>query len=94
MVYRQSVLESLALMKTASLRGDIRNAASGIKSIKQLYEAQAKESLVLSPNDESYIEVRGQDIYDQLQRQRHELGLGEFDNSTSKIEKLLFEFMY
>lgn len=91
-VFRQSVIESLALMQTASLRGDIRNAAQGIKSLKQLYEYQAKAQLVLSPDENLYIESRGQEIYEQLQRQRRELGLGEFDNSTSKVEQLLYEF--
>lgn len=90
--YRQSVIESLALMQTASLRGDIRNAAQGVKSIKQLYESQAKAPLALSSEEQFYIENRGQEIYEQLQRQRRDLGLGDFDNSTSKVERLLYDF--
>lgn len=93
-VYRQSVIESLALMQTAALRGDIRNAAQGVKSVKQLYESQSKEQLVLSSAEQLRIETRSQEIYEQLQKQRRELGLGEFDNSISKVERLLYEFMY
>lgn len=93
-VYRNSVIESLAILKTMSIRGDIRMAALGMDTQKKSYETLAKEPLVISKDELAYIDRRGQEIYADLQRKRYELGLGDFDNSTSKVERLLYEFFY
>ncbi len=93
-VYRNSVIESLAILKTMSIRGDIRMAALGMETQKKSYETLAKEPLVLLEVDLKYIDRRGQEIYDDLQHKRYELGLGDFDNSTSKVEQLLYKYFY
>lgn len=93
-IYRDSVIESLAILKTMAVRGDIRTSALGIETQKKSYETLAKEPLILSQDDLKKIDMRAQEIYNDLQKKRYELGLGEFDNSTSKMERLLYEFFY
>lgn len=71
---RELALEPLAYYEVAAMRGD-RLAKS------RLSDLSIKENdLILNDADYAYIETRAEEIYQDLQRQRHDLGLGEFDN--------------
>jgi len=76
-------LEVLALYNVAELRGDKwANLNEGL-----LF----KRGMTISVEDQQYINTRSQQIYDELQQNRNELGLGEFDNSVPDAVKHFFE---
>jgi hypothetical protein len=66
-------LEVIALSKAAAIRGDM----GPLNSIFSRYEDQIQ----FTASDFEFIDKRGQEIYNELQQQRNELGLGLFDNS-------------
>lgn len=76
-------LEVLALYNVAELRGDKwANLNEGL-----LF----KRGLTISVEEQQYINMRSQQIYDELRQRRNELGLGEFDNSVPDTVKHFFE---
>ncbi len=97
-IHRHATIERLAIFKTLAMRGDIRGAASRIQSLKDRYPLMTLytdgQELVLSPEEQTYIDERAVQLYDELQENRYRIGLGEFDNSTSRVEQLLYNFMY
>lgn len=72
-LYKKDMLESLAIFKAASIRGD-REVDMRI--------TEARAELTLSPEDDRYIEQRGAEIYKDMEEKRKALGLGPFDNSV------------
>lgn len=71
--YKKKMLESLAIFKAASMRGD-REVDVRI--------TEARSKVTLTPDDDRYIEQRGTEIYNEMQEKRNALGLGPFDNSV------------
>jgi hypothetical protein len=85
-VKRATVLEVLAWQNAAALRGDIlpnHLAGSDIK----------RENIELSEQDIAAIRQRSQQIYDEAQEQRRQLGLGDFDNSVPPEVKKFFGYL-
>lgn len=71
---RELALEPLAYYEVAAMRGD-RLAKLRLSDLS----IQGND-LILNDADYTYIETRAEEIYQDFQRQRHDLGLGEFDN--------------
>ena len=71
-LYKKDMLESLAIFKAASIRGD-REVEERI--------TETRSQLKLTPEDDRYIEQRGTEIYNEMEEKRKALGLGPFDNS-------------
>lgn len=69
-------LRVMVWCEVANLRGDRWPAAS------QGNYLMTKANLALSEQDKKYISLQAKDIYQRLQEQRNEMGLGEFDNSV------------
>ncbi|WP_323814128.1 hypothetical protein [Cellvibrio sp. NN19] len=70
------VMESLAYYEAAQLRGDWWGNISYSDSLLNRYPMD------LTDFDKSQIQKRAQEIYDDLQQRRTQLGLGDFDNSV------------
>ena len=68
------ILEALAHYEAAQLRGDLWGTIASGQSLLDRYKVD------LSEEDLQYIKDRGRQIYDTLQAQRTEIGLGQFDN--------------
>ena len=70
------VMESLAYYEAAQLRGDWWGNILAGESLLKRYPTD------LSALDKSEIQKRAQEIYDDLQQRRTQMGLGNFDNSV------------
>ncbi|MEN0039381.1 MAG: hypothetical protein AAGC78_20065 [Cellvibrio sp.] len=82
---RELALESLAYYEVAAIRGDRFGKVL-------MSDLPVKENeLVLTDADHAYIETRAEEIYQDLQRKRHDLGLGEFDNEIPESVKRYFD---
>ena len=81
-LYKKMMLESLAIFKAASIRGD--------KEV-DMRITEARSQLTLTLDDERYIEQRGTEIYNDMQEKRNALGLGPFDNSVPQQVKDYFD---
>lgn len=73
---RPYIVESLAYYEAAQLRGDWWGNISDRDSLLKRYPID------LSAVDKSHIQKRAQEIYDDLQQRRTQMGLGDFDNSV------------
>lgn len=82
---RELVLEPLAYYEVAAMRGD-RLAKSNLGWL-----ALKGSDVKLDDADYTYIETRAEEIYQDLLRQRKELGLGEFDNEIPEPVKRYFD---
>lgn len=78
---RPSVLETLAIAKSIEYRGDLNLATTSASSFAQSYKRLYQTELNLTSKEATYIERRARNIYDKLQKERIERGLGDFDNS-------------
>lgn len=87
---RGSALDGLALIELASLRGDVGLASVGRKIISNTYQFATGESLELSVMENELIALRAEELYQDLLKKRHALGLGDFDDSSSKVVKEIF----
>ena len=67
--------ETLAYGKVAALRGDLRQ-----NNIRNGYKVKSRK-LVITDEDETAINQRAQEIYNDLESKRLALGLGKFDNT-------------
>lgn len=85
------VIEVLAYCKVAAMRGDPRASISTINAYKGVHKIRTGHDLSLSPEMLNKIDNRAKEIYDELVHARHELGLGEFDNSTPETVKKDYE---
>lgn len=82
---RELALEALAYYEVAAVRGDrFGKLLLGSLPVKE-------NELVLTDADSAYIETRAEEIYQDLQRKRRELGLGEFDNDVPEPVKRYFD---
>lgn len=82
---KAGTIEALAILKLSATRGDY-NASIGVaKTIKSGYEILEKKPLILSDEELMIIDSRAAEIYRDLQNSRQEMGLNDFDNSSSKI---------
>ncbi|ACE83201.1 hypothetical protein [Cellvibrio japonicus] len=84
---RDLLLESFALYKAAELRGDRWGSLTMKKPTMKI------NNYSFSQQEEAEINRRAQKIYNELQTQRHEIGLGDFDNSVSPAVKKLFDIV-
>jgi hypothetical protein len=85
-LHRQNALEILSLLNVAALRGDRMPNISFGDSIR-------KKDIVITEDDEKYIQARSQEIYNELQQKRIELGLSSFDNSVPDATKRFFDII-
>lgn len=81
-LYKREVLESLAIFKAASIRGD--------RAVDERI-TETRSQLTLTLDDERYIEQRGTEIYNEMEEKRKTLGLGPFDNSLPPQVKDFFD---
>lgn len=84
---RQLLLDAMAFYRAAELRGDRWGTLTIKKSLMK------NNNFSFASQELDVINKRAQEIYSDLQSQRLELGLGEFDNSVSPAVKKLFEIM-
>lgn len=82
---RELLLEPLAYFEVAAIRGD-RLAKSKLSHV-----VTEQEQIELTSEDIGYIEARAEEIYQDLQKKRTELGLGEFDNDVPESVKRYFD---
>jgi len=83
---RKLQVESKAYYEAIGLRGDEEFRRSGDRHF-------ADEKVEFTQAEQHYIKERAKAIYDELQQQRTELGLGEFDNSVpDSVKKYLATF--
>jgi hypothetical protein len=75
-------IEAMAYLKAASLRGDNIDYFTDMMSP----QTTNPRNLALDQMDYEKVKVRAQQIYDEMQKKRYELGLGEFDNSVPQEE--------
>lgn len=87
---RISALETLAVTKVIEIRGDRSLAKSTHTSLFNSYKRIYSSDLVISDDEQKYVDSRAQEIYDQLQKIRHEVGLGDFDNTEPTSIKKVF----
>lgn len=81
------ILESLAYYEAAQMRGDWWVKIQRGESLLSRYPTE------ITQKDSAYIQNRGKEIYENLQKQRTELGLGEFDNSVPDEVMKFYEEM-
>ena len=82
---RPVLIEAAAYISVAASRGDLYNFKyMGIG----LYESRF--NMKLSESDLNLVSSRAQEIYNSLESQRIELGLGQFDNSIPPAIKEYF----
>lgn len=89
---RPAVLETLAVIKVLSMRGDKYLSTSNYGIFIRNYKRQYNVDLVLEPTEEDFVANRAQEIYDKYQAIRTEMGLGDFDNSEPSGVKKFFGF--
>lgn len=79
---RSTSLEVLALYDAGELRGERWLNRDGAGVFKKL------QSITLSDAEQKFVTARAHEIIDQLQQERHKLGLNDFDNSVPpEVEK-------
>ncbi|PUA28528.1 MAG: hypothetical protein B0W54_19000 [Cellvibrio sp. 79] len=83
----QVVTEVMALYKVVAMRGDPRGSTANINAYQEVYKVRYKQELSLGEDQLNKIDLRAKAIYDELQKERHQLGLGDFDNSTPDVIK-------
>jgi hypothetical protein len=77
-------LEAMAYYELAGLRGDKGVKLGGLK-----YYASYKK-IEFTAEEKQQIKVRGRELYNELQQQRTNLGLGDFDNTVpASVTKLV-----
>lgn len=81
----QGVAEIMAYYKVAAMRGDQGQSVASINAYTAVYKARYGQELSLDKKQLDEIDRRAKVIYDDLQKQRHDLGLGDFDNSTPEV---------
>ncbi|QEY17173.1 hypothetical protein D0C16_15015 [Cellvibrio sp. KY-GH-1] len=81
------IVEALAHYEAATLRGDWWGSINDGGSLKRRYSYQPDE------HDMARIRNRAKEIYDELQRQRTDLGLGDFDNTVPDEVMKFYEEM-
>lgn len=77
---RAQLIESLAYLKVAELRNDFL-AGRGV----DIDELQNQAGVRLTQEDKAAAEQMAQPLYDELEAQRIQLGLGKFDNSVPPV---------
>lgn len=82
---QQANLEVLSLYEAAAMRGD--------KWGELVYEKSmiSSSGLDLTESDKEFINKRSQEIYNQIQQNRYEMGLGQFDNSVPDVISHFFK---
>lgn len=80
---RAAAIETLAILSVGVLRGDPRVGIGGVEGYKWRYERLYGE-LNLTEEESQKIAERAREYYDLMLQERHNLGLGDFDNSTPK----------
>lgn len=86
----QGVTEIMAYYKVAAMRGDQGQSVANINAYTTVYKVRYGQELSLDKEQLDEIDRKAKAIYDDLQKQRHDLGLGDFDNSTPEVLKKRF----
>lgn len=86
---KEKIIEVMATLKLAELRADLRTAVVVGKVVKLNFEANFGP-LNFDENEKAQISLRAKELYVELQKNRYESGLGEFDNETPTIIKHLY----
>ncbi|HSC66490.1 MAG TPA: hypothetical protein VLC79_02280 [Cellvibrio sp.] len=82
LLYKEEMLESLAIFKAASIRGD--------RAVDERV-TEARSKVTLTADDDEYIEQRGAEIYNEMAEKRKTLGLGPFDDSVPQQVRDYFD---
>ena len=82
---KRHAIETLAIYRTASLRGD--------ESFEIIFARQfiEKHNIQITEDDRQKIKKKAEKIYADLQKARHNVGLGDFDNSAPPEVIKIFE---
>ncbi len=87
---RPAALETLAVTKVIELRGDRSLSAVSKRGFVNSYKNLYGVDLVLTQEEQQFIDNRAQEIYDQFQEIRRAKGLGDFENSEPSGVKKFF----
>lgn len=87
---KPKLLEQLAVYKVAEMRGDSQIARIGTAESHKIYERYFGDSRLTS-GEEQQVNRLADELYEKLQAERTRLGLGSFENSTSKLVQTLEE---
>lgn len=82
---KAQALEVLAIYKAVELRGDLWSPSNQVPVFKEM------NHISISEIEQATINQRAQQIYSDLQQQRKEVGLGDFDNSIPESVKKFSE---
>lgn len=81
---KEKIIETLAALRLAEIRGDVQVATVVAQGVKASYEASFG-ALIFSAEESARIQERAQQLYEELKLHRSELGLNDFDNSTPAL---------
>lgn len=81
---RPVVLNIMAIYKTIEMRGDVDLSKSSQKHFVH------ERSIVLTPEEQNFVNTQADEIYQDLQNKRRALGLGDFDNTMTDSVKRFF----
>jgi hypothetical protein len=83
------LIEAIALTQTIALRGDPDLAETMKQDNVRAYNAAYNASVKLTAVDEAAIKQRALEIYSGWQKQRQELGLGEYGSPPDSVKNYL-----
>jgi hypothetical protein len=83
------LIEAVALSQTIALRGDPDLAEIMKKDNVRSYNTAYNASVRLTAADEAAIKQRALEIYSGWQKQRQEIGLGEFESPPDSVKKYM-----
>lgn len=84
---RQAIVEALAYVEVARIRGEGGSVDGKVKEIAQTFQSH------LSDSEVERLENRTWEIYSDLANQRKQLGLPEFDNSAHPVAEAYDRYM-
>jgi hypothetical protein len=87
---RDAVLEELAFLEFAALRGLQTKKYQDAPRVLNRYSGMLHKPLILSQEDKSHILERAQEIYDDLEAKRKAMNLGPFEEIEDKKHNKFF----
>lgn len=81
---REKMIETMSILKLAEMRGDIQTASVVGKGVITSYESKFG-ALIFNDDEQVRIQGRAQQLYEELESLRSEIGLKGFDNSTPAL---------
>lgn len=87
---KEKMIETMSILKLAEMRGDIQTASVVGKGVITSYESKFG-ALVFNDDEKIRIQGRAQQLYEELESLRSEMGLKGFDNSTPALLNQMYK---